>query len=287
MHSAFNLISALSALFVLLMEPCHCHGKTPPKLLIISFDGFHWDYIHKANVPNMQRMIKEGAWATKGLKNAFITKTFPDHWSMITGLYEESHGIVGNVFYDPDLNQTLHIWVHDEVTNPQWYTDSGEPIWVTNERQNTKQRSGSMMWPGAGPVIKGFMPYRTVYYDDTITLRQRIDTVIEWFTDEYPINLGLMYYPDPDHTGHMYGPNSPEIVKMVETLDSDIGYLFEKLKQKKLMSDMNIMLLSDHGMSETIQDDEHKIDLNKYIDFDSYIIDTESPIATIRPKTKG
>ena len=265
-----------------------CHFKADPRLLLVSLDGFRWDYLKKnASFPNFKRIIKDGIHARLGVKNAFLTKTFPNHYTIVTGLYEESHGVVGNTFFDPHFNQTFNIWNNTQEAEPKWFDDGGEPIWVTNQKYSPARRSGSVFWPGDRAPVKGFLPYRHLSYDSTVPFRKRIDTIVGWFTDKYPINLGLLYYEQPDHCGHIFGPESDQMLEQLIELDKDIGYLLQKLEEKDILDDVNLIITSDHGMTNTPTDEEHKINLDKYIDLMSYDVDSVNPVATIRPKSHG
>ena len=264
------------------------HFKADPKLLLVSLDGFRWDYMKKSNsFPNFERIINNGVHARQGVKTAFLTKTFPDHYTIVTGLFEESHGEVGNTIFDPHFNEVFNIENASQDADPKWFDYGGEPIWVTNQKYSTTRRSGSVYWAGDGAAVKGFLPYRHLKYDGSIPFRQRIDEIVNWFADEYPINLGLLYFEEPDQTGHDFGPESSDIIEKVKELDGDIGYLLGKLEENDLLDDMNIIITSDHGMTTTPTDEEHKIDLDKYLDIKTYDVDSVNPVATIRAKTKG
>ncbi|XP_059170059.1 ectonucleotide pyrophosphatase/phosphodiesterase family member 5-like isoform X2 [Physella acuta] len=252
-------------------------------LLLISFDGFRWDYLQKAKggTPNFDKFIKYGVSAKLGLTNAFVTKTFPNHFTIVTGLWEESHGIVANDMYDPSLNQTFTPSNQSAMEDPAWFSVGAEPIWVTNQLQNPKGRSGVYMWVGGGAPIKWVRPSRYVPYSKKTKMETKINTLIDWFTDEYPINLGLLYSDEPDIAGHAYGPDSPEVIEKIKELDSSIGYLLKRLEEKNLLKSMNIIITSDHGFTNTPEN--KTIDLDLYIDPTSYKLTATSPIANIWP----
>lgn len=262
-----------------------CHFEEDPKLLLVSLDGFRWDYLSKnGSFPNFRLIIEKGVESKMGVKNAFLTKTFPNHYTIVTGLYEESHGIIGNTMFDPKYNETFHIANRTQEADSKWFDEGGEPIWVSNQKFSTSRRSGSIFWPGDRAAVKGFLPYRYLPYDGSMPFRTRIDKIISWFVDDYPINLGLLYFEEPDSTGHNFGPESPNITEKIQELDGDIGYLLKKLEDNDLLDDMNIIITSDHGMTSTPTDEEHKINLDKYLALDSYYVDSVNPVATIRPK---
>ncbi|GAB1605422.1 bis(5'-adenosyl)-triphosphatase enpp4-like [Argonauta hians] len=256
-----------------------------PNLLLVSFDGFRWDYLQRSNATlnNFKWFSENGVSARRGLQNAFITKTFPNHITLVTGMYEESHGVVGNVMFDPLYNETFY-GSEAQVEDPKWMDNGGEPIWVTNQKQNRDARSGSVYWVGSGASIKGFKPYRYLEFDNNrlLNFTKRIDTIIDWFTDPlYPINLGLLYFEEPDKTGHKFGPDSPEIDRQLTSLNNHLGYLLRRLNQTGLLSKTNVILTSDHGMAFT--------PLNKTINLDSYITPSKyrifehNPIGNILP----
>ncbi|KAJ8315595.1 hypothetical protein KUTeg_007745 [Tegillarca granosa] len=251
--------------------------SSKPLVLLVSFDGFRWDYLKRTDTPNFDRILKSGVTARKGIKNIFITKTFPNHYSIVTGLYAESHGIVGNVMFDPVFNETFTVQDRDS----KWFDNGGEPIWVTNQRQDTTRRSGVMFWPGGSSSVKGILPYKYKLYDEKFPNKSRIDTVVSWFTDDYPVNLGLLYFSEPDEMGHHLGPTAPYISETIKALDGLVGYLLQKLTDAGLINDINIIITSDHGMASTPQD--KIINLDNYIDPTSYRIFTSNPVGNILP----
>lgn len=210
------------------------------QLLMISFDGFRWDYINRArdnnrNIPNFERLIAEGVTITDGgMKTAFVTKTFPNHYTLVTGLYEENHGIVANYFYDPVFNEDFDMGSKAKSTLKWWNGTKErpvEPIWVTNQNlggDESERKSGVVFWPGS--EIDGQYPTKWLPYNVSMSFKSRVDKIVEWLTvHEDPINLGLMYIQEPDATGHHYGASSSQILDKVEELDGVIGYLIEKL----------------------------------------------------------
>ncbi|KAL5009956.1 hypothetical protein ScPMuIL_012261 [Solemya velum] len=254
-----------------------------PKLLLISFDGFRWDYLAKAETPNFDRFMKNGVHANFGLKNAFLTKTFPNHYTLITGLYEESHGVVGNVMFDPVFNETFNIYNNVQEFTSKWFDNGGEPIWVTNQKSNPDRHSGTMFWPGDSAVVKNVAPFRYLLYNRVLDNKTRVDIITEWFSDRYPINLGLLYFEEPDATGHHFGPDSVQVADMVAALDELFGYILQKLEAYNLLSEMNIIVTSDHGMSSTPED--RIIDLDQYVSPSMYRIFSSNPVGAVLPNS--
>ena len=252
-----------------------------PKVIIISFDGFRWDYLSRTNTPNFDRIIRNGVQARYGIKSAFITKTFPNHFTLVTGLYEESHGIVGNTMFDPVLNETFHVQNKTQLSSPRWFDVGAEPIWVTNQLQTKNGRSGCMQWVGCDAPIKGVAPTHHVPFTPEMTFETRINNTLEWFSGPMPVNLGLIYFEEPDEKGHKYGPDSPQVTAMIASLDKLVGYLLDKLEESNLLEDVNLIITSDHGFAATGPD--RMINLDDYIQPGTYRIFSSSPIAAILP----
>lgn len=232
-------------------------------LLLISFDGFRWDYldlVKKAgrDTPNFNYLIKRGV-KTKWVRTTFTTSTFPNHYSMATGMYQESHGIVGKEMFDPLFNETFSVHDVESRTTSLWWNNGtelggAEPIWVTNQkdgRSSNKKWSGVMFWVGSNAKIHGMRPLYFTQYDRDFPFKLRIDTVLVWFLGKLtPINLGLLYFSEPDALGHVVGPQSSHMINKIVELDDLIGYLIEQLKEKGLFDRMNIIITSDHGLAQ-------------------------------------
>lgn len=205
----------------------------PQRLLVVSLDGFRHDFMEIHSAPILQKLANDGVKA-KSMTASYVTKTFPNHHTIATGLYEESHGIIANRMYDPVLNKSFNHCSTPDCGN--WY--GGEPIWNSNELNNREEarkrsrlrrhasshtlsplvrRSGAVYWPGASASINSMnvtysIPYSGPSDEDYMTLRQRFDKIVEWFTDDSnPINLGVVYSESPDRECHKYGPESLEV----------------------------------------------------------------------------
>ncbi|CAL8075713.1 unnamed protein product [Calicophoron daubneyi] len=242
-----------------------------PKLLLISFDGFRYDYLdlaarRNANISGFLKIWDSG-FRAQWVENEFTTRTGPSHFSIVTGRHEESHGIIDNVFFDPELNKTFFFSSNLSMRESYWFDVGAEPIWVTNQRQGHK--SGVIFWPGSTTPIKGIVPTAAYpVYNSSIPLKTRIDDVVRWLTEEN-MNLALLYYHEPDSQGHKTGPNSPELLKTIEELNEAIEYLLRKIKENKVLSlSLNIILTSDHGMIEVSRNDV--IILENYLDEKMY-----------------
>ncbi|ODN01588.1 Ectonucleotide pyrophosphatase/phosphodiesterase family member 5, partial [Orchesella cincta] len=194
-----------------------------PVVLVVSFDGFRYDYLNEVYTPTLHKLKKDGV-SVPYMESVFPTKTFPNHQSIATGLYAESHGIVDNSCFDPKYNRTLN------TNDPEFwnYSPNVLPIWIQNEMA------------GEG---------RTIPWED------RVNMVISWITnDTKPANLVFLYFDEPDTHGHAFGPNRPGTLKEISNTDNRTSYLIRKLKEAELFDKINLMLLSDHGMQAVTQD---------------------------------
>lgn len=239
----------LCAVLIFLLSLC---DATLPKLILISMDGFRHDYldlIPKAETENFQHFIKNGVKA-KAIMNVFPTSTYPNHYTLITGLYPESHGIVHNIFYDQLWKEYFDYSNRRDNVDPFWYDVGAEPIYVTNKKWGGF--TGSVVWPAGIGKVKGIGPDRLIPGADSwteINNTERVETLINWFTDEAnPVNLGLLYFLEPDETAHETGAGSKNVTDYIKgELNSALGYLIRRLKEVGLYDEMNIILTSDHG----------------------------------------
>ncbi len=232
-------------------------------VVMLSLDGCRWDYPQMADMPNLESLARKGV-KLESLQPAFPSKTFPNHYSMATGLYPDHHGIVQNTFYDPDMDAYYKIRDRKAVENGDFY--GGEPIWVTAENQGVK--AASFFWVGSEAPIKGVYPSRWKTYDHNFPYAARVDTVISWLQlpeQERP-RLITWYYPEPDGVGHRYSPESQEVKNELVYLDSLIGDFLTKLAALPIADQVNVIVTSDHGMARITGD--------KVIYFDDYVQST-------------
>jgi predicted AlkP superfamily pyrophosphatase or phosphodiesterase len=271
-----NLI--LPGLLLALLSGCH-EARLDPTIMLISLDGFRWDYPEKADTPNLDRLARSGVRA-EGLIPVFPTKTFPSHYSIVTGLYAESHGIVGNNMYDAGLDSKFSLSNREAVGDGRWW--GGEPIWVTAAKQGKK--SATLFWPGSEARIKGYRPTYWMKYDEEMPYRQRIRQVLEWLElppEDRPTFISL-YFARADTVGHRYGPESEQLKEAVGNLDRTLGHLLEGLDSRLLTSKVDLLIVSDHGMTPLSQD--RVIFLDEYINLSQVQMVEWSPVAAIRPR---
>jgi alkaline phosphatase D len=210
-------------------------------VLLVSLDGFRWDYCKIYNTPNLNRLAQEGVKAER-LIASFPTVTFPNHYSIATGLYPDHHGLINNSFPAPDLGLFYRMGDRTAVENPAFY--GGEPVWETAEKQGA--RSASFYWVGS----EARHPTYWKKYDGSVTFEARIDTVIKWlgYPPEKRPEFVTLYFDEPDAISHKFGPVSPQTKRVVERLDSLMGVLRTKLSKLPEAKKINLIILSDHGM---------------------------------------
>lgn len=215
-------------------------------VLLISIDGFARHYLERYPAPAIQALAAAGSTA-EAMQPAFPTKTFPNHYSIVTGLYPANHGIVENNIYDADFNSIFRLNKPEEVKNARWWL--GEPVWVTAEKQGVK--TATFFYPGSEAAIQGVRPALWQAYDGGIDNLQRVRSVLQWLdlpAAERPAFLTL-YFSSVDDAGHAYGPDSPEVAAAIAEVDRAIALLVAGLKQRGLYGKLDLMLVSDHGMA--------------------------------------
>lgn len=220
-------------------------------VIIVSFDAFRWDYMDIYNTPNFDAMKASGVKAKK-LIPSFPTKTFPNHYSLATGLYPDHHGIINNNFYAEDLNGIYRIGDRSMVSNPKAYF--GEPIWLSAEKQGIK--SACFFWVGSEAPIGGIYPTYWKKYEESIPYPDRVEQVISWLKLPMSKRPGLvtLYFDEPDGTSHDVGPEHPETGRVVESLDAILGTLRAEIAKLDIADRVNLIVLSDHGMGDISPD---------------------------------
>jgi len=248
------------------------YAENDQYVLLVSMDGFRADYLELTDTPNFDKLANNGI-RSDGLKPVFISKTFPNHYSIATGMYAESHGLIANSFFASDLDKHYSIRDRESVENGDFY--GGEPIWVTAERQGVK--TASYFWVGTEAAVAGVYPSISKRYDQKVPFDDRIDSVMTWFS--LPIShrprLIMLYFHEPDWTGHEYGPSSAETVDQILRMDGIMGSIMEKAEKLSIADKLNVLVVSDHGMTELNQ--EHIIDLSAYTDFSDVTMDGAGP----------
>ena len=225
--------------------PSHRHK---PYVVLISFDGFKPEYLQRLDLPNFERVWRDGVRST-GMHSVFPSKTFPNHYSIVTGLYAEHHGVVANYFRDPErggarysMYDTLAVW------DGSWYR--GEPLWVTAEKQGMV--AASYFWVASEAAIGGVRPTIWKRYNGRIPNFDRVDSVLSWLAlpeDRRP-HLITMYFNDADDAGHDHGPLSAQMDSAGARLDSALGRLLDGVARLPISDRVYFVLVSDHGMSE-------------------------------------
>ena len=242
-----------------------------PPLILISFDGFRWDYRTKYSPSNMNRLAAKGVSAD--LIPSYPSKTFPNHYTIVTGLYPGHHGIVANTVKDPPTGRRLSMSNSIENGDAMWW--GGEPIWVTAQLGGLL--SASMFWVGSEALIEGHRPNFWAPFNNSLSGNARVDRILAWLdlpADKRPTLLTL-YINDVDGAGHSSGPGSEAVRTAVRRADGYLGRLLRGLERRHLTDKVNIVLVSDHGMAET--------STNRVVVIDDYISAEDAEIIDINP----
>ncbi|KAJ9155275.1 Type I phosphodiesterase/nucleotide pyrophosphatase [Pleurostoma richardsiae] len=259
-----------------------------PTTLIISLDGFRADFLKRGLTPRLNAFIKEGVSPLYMLP-AFPSVTFPNHYTLATGLHPESHGVVGNSFWDPELQAEFFYTDPSRSMDPKWW--KGEPFWVTAERQGI--RAAVHMWPGSEAHIAGVEPSFLDTFNGKEKLSNKVNRIFEFLDkpgmEDPKANVADMrpqliaaYVPNVDADGHKYGPNSTEIRATIQDADTMLDDIFKGLELRNLTNIVNVIVVSDHGMATTdvsrLMQLEDLVDTSKIAHIDGW------PLYGLRPK---
>jgi len=276
-----RMISALLCAFFMTLAgtPATAQdGARAPVTILVSIDGFRADYLDRGLTPRLAALKAEGA--SGPMRPSFPTKTFPNHYTLVTGKRPDHNGIVGNSMIDPRRpDMIFSLGDPRQALDPFWW-DEAEPIWVTAERAGV--RSATMFWPGSEVAIHEDRPEDWQRYDQAVTNIQRVNTVLDWMRRPAAIRPQLitLYFDTVDTAGHRFGPGrSAELDAAIAEVDARIGDLVDGLAA--IGQPANLIIVADHGMAAT--DESRVIQLDDLIDRPSYIAVETGPYAAIEP----
>jgi len=268
MRSFLHLFTALFLLSGCSQDPASV--ATDPAsfentVILISVDGLRSHYIDWYETPNLDRLIAGGAHANEGMKPVYPSKTFPNHYSIVTGKYPSSHGIVSNSMYDSELDDTFAISDREAIEDPRWWSD-GEPIWTAVQKQGG--HAATYFWVGSETPFDGVRPDYWYRYDGSVSAEDRVDQVLAWLDmpeSERPQFISA-YFSSIDDAGHRNGPESEATGDAVADIDAVFGRLIAGLESRGIYDSVNIIIVADHGMSQLSPD--RVIALDEFINLD-------------------
>lgn len=237
--------------------------RDAPAVVLVSFDGFRHDYMDRFPAPNFRRVADAGVRA-ESLIPVYPSKTFPNHYSIATGMYAETHRLVGNRFWDPDRGAYYDMGDRAAVEDGTWY--GGEPIWVTAETQGMV--SASYFFVGSEADVGGVRPSYWYRYDGGVSYDTRVDQVLTWLSmpAETRPHMITLYFSTVDSQGHRHGPDSPEVEAAVGQVDGALGRLLDGIESLPAGNPVYVILVSDHGMMRQWPDSVDVLDLNRFPD---------------------
>ena len=247
-----------------------------PPVILVSIDGFKPEYLQRGVTPNLNALVADGVRAEKMLPS-FPSITFPNHYTLVTGLRPDHHGIVGNTMIDPAIpGVRFSLGNRDAVIDRRWW-DQAEPVWVTAEKNGV--RAATMFWPGSEADIHGVRPTEWRVFDGKLPPEKRVDTLLGWVDQPLEKRAGFLtlYFDDVDHAGHEFGPDDQHTTDAVASVDAAIGRLMAGLRSRQVNA--NIVVVSDHGMAATSA--ERVVYLNKILPSDSFKVVTAGTYAGI------
>jgi predicted AlkP superfamily pyrophosphatase or phosphodiesterase len=275
-----RLFLVLAAL-LLTAVPAAAQGRAP--LILVSIDGFRADYLSRGLTPTLAALAEEGAWAPDGMRPSFPSNTFPNHYTLVTGLRPDHHGITDNTLYDaarPGVRFSMG--ARDQVEDRFWW-DGAEPVWVTAERAGMK--TATMFWPGSEAAVRGLRPTTWFPYDEALSAFDRVDRLLGWLDLPKSDRPGFMtlYFEAVDTQGHRFGPDSPELNQAVRDVDAALARLVAGLKARGLYDQINLVIVADHGMARTSP--ERVVFVDDITPLETFTVVTMGWTTTLIPRT--
>lgn len=255
-----------------------CNPEDERYVVVLSVDGFRSDYPEKAHTPTLDSLEKAGVRSV--FRPSYPSNTFPNHYSMATGLHPDHHGLINNSFYVEDMDSIYSIGNRAAVTNPDYY--GGEPIWNTAENQGIK--TASFYWVGSETAIQGMQPSIWKPFDNSVPFKTRADSVISWLElpEEIRPHLIMWYIEEPDAIAHYAGTDSSATINKVEELDNVLHHFFNKARKLDIFDKIDFIVLSDHGMANYYP--ENYVNLNDYLPRDSFYFAFDGVPTILYPK---
>jgi len=248
------LSAATSALLVFALAACASptRPEAPPAdtpLLLISIDGFRASYFELGQTPNLERLASDGVRA-QWMTPSYPSLTFPNHYTLVTGLRPDHHGVIHNSMSDAAIGK-FKVADRDAVGDTRWW-NGGEPIWIGAQKAGL--RSATLFWPGSEAPIHGLRPNRWRPFDAKIDENARVDEVLGWLGEPASTrpHVATLYFDALDHEGHDHGPDSPEARAAMVRIDAAIGRLLDGLAARDQLEHVNLIVVSDHGMAEVV-----------------------------------
>ena len=257
---------------------CEAEETKRTPLILISIDGVKPSYFEHTDTPTLDSLAARGVLA-EAMIPVFPTSTFPNHYSLVTGLYTENTGVISNTMFDEEIGRYFRLSDRSAVSDGRWY--GGEPIWVTAEKQDV--RTATMFWPGSEAEIGGIRPTRHYTYDGSLPYEARVDSVITWLQleDDTRPDFITLYFSRVDSRGHSHGAYSDEALEALTYVDGVIGRLVSRLQEEGYWDDVNILFTSDHGMADL--SDDRLVFLDEIIDLDDVNVINWSPVVMMQP----
>ena len=228
--------------------------------VIVSLDGLRWDYLDTYDVPFLNRLAKEGVKAV--VQPSFPSKTFPNHYTLATGLVPDHHGIIANNFWDRERGVEFSLGNKD--TRSKGYYYGGDPVWLTAKRQGVK--TATVFWVGSDVAVNDDHPnYWRDYQTEQLDFPDRVDEVIRLLKlpEKDRPHLVMAYFEEPDRSGHNYGPVSLPTRKALEYLDKLLSQMWKRIKKLPIGSQVNLIITGDHGMTS--------VDPGRFVNIDDYL----------------
>ena len=224
-------------------------AQRPTPLILISIDGFRPDYLQRGVTPVLSALARDGVLAAQGMRPSFPSLTFPNHYTLVTGLTPDRHGVINNTMTDAKIPDVLFTLSNRAALADRRWWDGATPIWVSAEQQGL--RTATMFWPGSEVDIQGVRPRDWLAYDHNFPADARVDQVLEWLDRPAATrpDFVTLYFEAVDSAGHRYGPDAAETTAAVASVDKSIGRLIDALAARGRLQQSNLLIVSDHGMA--------------------------------------
>lgn len=245
-----------------------------PYLVLVSLDGFRWDYPDRYELPALRRIL-DGGFRVERLLPVFPSITFPNHYSIATGLYPDRHGLIANVFLARDLGLKYSMYDRATVEDGRFY--AGEPIWATAEAQGMV--AAAFFFVGTEAAVSGLRPSYWKSYSKGVPGDQRVDQVLAWLAEpaERRPHLLTVYFEHVDDQSHRFGVGSPQALEAMRKVDAWLGRLLDGIERLPHGDRVNVLVVSDHGQAN-IDPERMPLVLEEVVELDGIEVFNKGPL---------
>ncbi len=247
-------------------------------VVLVSIDALRADALGSGNMPTLDAIAADGVHA-RWMNPSYPTLTFPNHYTLVTGLRPGHHGVVHNQMRDAELGNFVS--KRYDTLDARWWS-GGEPLWTTMERQG--KPTAVLFWPGSAVEIRGERPSHWRPFDKTMTVDARVQQILDWL--DLPLakrpRFIAAYFDQVDVAAHLCGAHCADAIAAEREVDAGLAKLRAGIAARSDGRRIDLVVVSDHGMADVANGNIRYLD--DIVPADSIDIQDDGPIVLVAPR---